>query len=111
MRRRSMRLLAAALLALILPVQGLAAACAQICASVQDAQMAAAHEETGDGKHCDNSIGAGKCCKAHTFMIAVTEPASTAVPASLDAVTRETAWASFIPEVPDRPPTSVLLTA
>ena len=110
MRRRFTRLLAAAVLALILPIQGWAAACAQICASVHEAQMAAMHE-AGDDTPCDSTMGAGKCCKAHTFMIAVGEIVATSAPPSLDVISPEIAWASFIPAVPDHPPTAFLLTA
>jgi hypothetical protein len=111
--KRSARLLAALLLMLLLPVQGLAAACAQLCVKAQAAQLMAqsagdageAHDCHGSGKHDRNLPPAdGKCCHGHTFMmqpaVAETDGASPAIP-PLAFVAR---WTSFIPEEPSPPP-------
>ena len=114
-----LRFVAAAMLAVLLPVQGYAAACAQICAVTNG--TAPAHQVAtvaGEG-HCaehapkpapshgdgeDQTLGAGKCCQAHVFTVDQ--------PASATSVERETPvraglaarWSSFIPDEPSPPP-------
>src|SRR5881394_1958459 len=79
------RIAAALLLVLMLPVQGWAAACAQICARVDAVHRAAVMMQAPDRhaqrdaapagdapnhEHCgDSEMGAGKCCQGHTFVI------------------------------------------
>ena len=117
------RCVAALLVALLLPVQGFAAACAQICAATRNAQMHAVTAvdggaaETGD-EHCaghgeprsphgeddGSTLGAGKCCQAHVF--AVDRPASAQTPESHSAVRNVfvARWSNFIPDEPSPPP-------
>ena len=109
---RTRRLFATFLLALLLPVQGWAAACAQICALANQAEraemMAALDGETGSHEasdHCANSeTGAGKCCNAHVFLINVAVPAieGCAAHEQFDAAVAH--WVSFISETPYHPP-------
>lgn len=125
MTRRS-RWLAATLLALMLPVQGWAAACAQICAQAQQSRgdMAAEHAamahaghgtehnaslaqdvDGSDLSHCGSSaLGAGKCCQAHTFLIDVTVLVVTATPEHFMPDAGVARWVSFIPDSPYHPP-------
>lgn len=112
----SLRLFAAFLLAILLPVQGWAAACAQICARVAEERHAAmmeamAHDESpaDDGSamhdHCGKSeLGAGKCCQAHVF-VAELPVFATAMPvASFMRACYVARWTNFIPEEPSPPP-------
>ena len=122
------RYLAFALLALLLPLQAAAGACAQICALTAASQRAPAsqvdahhdmsgHEEHPGGKDlafpdtglphqdCDKSdIGAGKCCQAHAYLAVplATIPAQSAH--AIERVEPEARWVSFIPEEPSPPP-------
>ncbi|MGH7186758.1 MAG: hypothetical protein ACREIB_10850 [Pseudomonadota bacterium] len=108
------RMLAALLLAMLLPIQGFAAACAQICAMVQAdrhiAAMALAAQgvsegESADGSHCgDSEMGAGKCCQAHAFMIDVQVPVIKAVEPFHERAFFIARWTNFIPEEPSPPP-------
>jgi len=108
--KRSLSWYAAMLLVLLVPVQAMAAACAQICAKAQFAQHAAT-QMGGAGHHCDQTDGTGdapvpdgKCCHAHTFM---TEPPSTAAvaePPAFEPLRFVARWRSFIPEEPSPPP-------
>ena len=101
------------LLALLLPVQGLAAACAQIClkAELQHAASAHAGEEAG-GHDCHERStpgdGAqhpdGKCCHAHTFMTEPPLPAAIVDIPSFEPLAFVASWTSFIPEEPSPPP-------
>jgi hypothetical protein len=113
---RCARIVAALLLAILLPLQGWAAACAQICARVAEERHAAmveamAHVETPSEEesamhdHCGKSeLGAGKCCQAHVF-VAQLPVFSTAIPVATFVRTRYVAlWTSFIPEEPSHPP-------
>jgi hypothetical protein len=113
--KASMRWLAALLLMLLLPVQGLAGACAQMCLKAQAVKhgLAAADAAShGSHHHCDESgdagsgsgSGEGQCCHAHSYMM---EPPAIPTVVSLPAfeplrfVVR---WTSFIPEEPSPPP-------
>ena len=104
------RVIAALLLAVLLPVQGLAAACAQLClkAQAQHAMAAtgaeAVHDCRGSGSGDEGPAPAdGKCCHGHTF----NEPPSVAAAVSASSfeppgfVAR---WTSPIPEEPSPPP-------
>ena len=116
------RTAAVLLLGLMLPLQGWAAACAQICAlasASRDAVMiqnAALHhadapqqapgsapEDSSD--HCGKSeMGAGKCCQAHIYL---TQPCSTSPSVSIPSFERHQLlprWTSFISEEPTPPP-------
>ena len=131
MTRRS-RWFAATLLALMLPVQGWAAACAQICAQAQQSRgdMAAEHAAMGhasheehdaslaqdaDGaglSHCGSSaLGAGKCCQAHTFLIDVTVLEVAGIHEHFAPESGVARWVSFIPDSPYHPPISVSVIA
>ena len=108
------------LLALMLPIQGWAAACAQICA-LANAGAGAAHEAVvNDGRaaagapesapehdidHCGKSeLGAGKCCQAHAFVVRSAEVfAGVSIP-SFERVPLVARWTSFVPEEPNPPP-------
>lgn len=112
------RLAAVALLALLLPVQGFAAACAQICAVVHQAHHAEMMAATGDDDHgalaghCgDSDMGAGKCCKAHTFLVDLAVPVVAAPPSFLEHTSFVARWTNFIPEEPSPPPIAVLRSA
>lgn len=114
-----LRLIAALVLTLILPVQGFAAASAQIFAVMQQAHhaemMAAAAEEDGPGVvagHCDKSdMGAGKCCNAHTFLVDLAVPVVATAPAFPGHTSFVARWTNFIPEEPSPPPIAVLRSA
>ena len=113
---RSARILAALLLAVLLPVQGWAAACAQICARVAEERHAAmmeamAHvespsdEEAAMHEHCGKSeLGAGKCCQAHVFVAELPVFATAIRVASFERTHYVALWTSFIPEEPSHPP-------
>ena len=104
---RFRRAFAYLLLAVLLPIQGFAGACAQICAVVSSAHEMPVELDAGSPGHEDcgkSDIGAGKCCQGHVYLGA---PLAT-VPASLvpdfqpqPLVAR---WVSFIPEEPSPPP-------
>ena|SRR5687767_10124018 len=115
--QRSTRWLAAFLLMLLLPIQGLAAACAQVCMKAQAAALMAApsqgdgepaHDCHGSANHDGQGVpgvpGEGKCCHAHTVMappqVAVID-VPPPVPHPPHFVAR---WTSFIPEEPSPPP-------
>ena len=114
-----LRFVAAAMLAILLPVQGYAAACAQICAVTHDAAQAAmAGGEAGEG-HCaehapksapthgdgeDKTLGAGKCCQAHVFTVDQPASASRLEQSAHARVTLVARWSSFIPDEPSPPP-------
>jgi hypothetical protein len=115
------RLAAAMLLVLLLPVQGYAAACAQICAlaeggrqaTVVDATSAAAHESADPAGHCHDSEpqshpGSGKCCSAHTFLVELAQPIPPAAPEALAHDAFVARWTNFIPEEPSPPPIASL---
>jgi hypothetical protein len=104
------------LLAILLPLQGWAAACAQICARVAEERLAAmmeatAHVETPSDDesamhdHCGKSeLGAGKCCQAHVF-VAELPAFLTAIPeVSFVRAYYVARWTNFIPEEPSPPP-------
>jgi hypothetical protein len=107
MNRRA-RWLAAFLFALMLPVQGLAAACAQICLKGQVAHLmqASAVHDGGQVHDCHDPAapeegtppGEGKCCHAHTFMM---EPPAIVTDVSVPDVQPVhfvARWTSYIPE-------------
>ena len=112
------RFIAAVMLAVLLPVQGYAAACAQICAatnaglahagaSAEDDGHCAEHAPKPESKHGDgeaSTLGAGKCCQAHVFVLE--QPAAAPIldrmpPAPATFVAR---WTSYIPDEPSPPP-------
>lgn len=114
------RCVAAFVVAVLLPIQGYAAACAQICAigGKGHASMTAdgAHE---DDDHCHQapaettphpeegdtpSLGLAKCCQAHVFavdrvVVAAGPDKSHPVQANYVA-----GWSSFIADEPSPPP-------
>jgi hypothetical protein len=111
--KHSARWAAAFVLMFLLPVQGLAATCAQICAKAQASQHALSAAEDPAGHHCHDSgdgrddgvsVPDSKCCHAHAFM--VEPPAVTAgvAPPSFQALPFVARWTSFIPEEPSPPP-------
>ncbi len=122
--RPGIRTVAVFLVALLLPLQGAAAACAQICARVAMTQDAAVpnlandamHQghETAPGHreapasghdHCGQSeLGAGKCCQAHVFAVDLPGAAAPAAVRSFERGHFVARWASFIPEEPSPPP-------
>jgi hypothetical protein len=117
------RAAAALLLAMMLPIQGWAAACAQICALAQqprhseeaaaqhgshDADPAAMESDAPVDSHADHcgksEIGAGKCCQAHVYLA---EPAVTLRAVSIPSFDRDpfvSSWTSFVPEELNPPP-------
>ena len=114
------RTVAALLVAVLLPIQGFAAACAQICAANGKSHADMAMAETGEaGSHCHEALAdvppAGdegdlnhpslaKCCQAHVFAFG-SVVATARSEASLDLVTPYLArWSSFIPDEPSPPP-------
>jgi len=101
----SPRSTAAFLLILLLPLQGVAAACAQICAYHHAQAQPQSDDVDSDGDHCGKSdIGAGKCCQAHTFIAVPTlvfDPVLMPSPEPDRVVTR---WTNFVPEEPNPPP-------
>jgi len=105
-----MRVAAALIIALLLPVQGFAAACAQICARTQQAAHAAMLASAGDNEagaadHCGKTdTGAGKCCKAHAFMIDLPSAAAAATSVFHEHACFVARWTNFIPEAPSPPP-------
>ena len=114
---RRIRLLAVALLAFVLPMQGAAAACAQICAKAAEQRDAAAqaemhlHEDAPadhgdlDGNHCAKSeIGAGKCCQSHSATPTSAAPLIGAPAAAFERTSFVARWTNFIPEDPSPPP-------
>jgi hypothetical protein len=110
---RISRLAATLVLAVMLPLQGWAAACVQICALVQQHHVEGhEHSDSGvdvderqDSDHCTKSaIGAGKCCQAHMFFVQLPE---VSVAVSIPSFERNPfipRWTSFIPEEPNPPP-------
>ena len=110
------RFAAVLLLALMLPIQGWAAACAQICARVQHqhagkaiaANHAGHHDPSGGdqtgGDHCTKSdLGAGKCCQAHVFLVQPQLLAAISAPVlSHDSFIAR--WTNFIAVEPNPPP-------
>jgi hypothetical protein len=108
------RFFAALLLAFMLPVQGWAAACAQICAIGSDERhavmMVVAHADgdqdgAPDHDHCDKSdMGAGKCCQAHTFMVELPIAVALGPIPSFEPHSFVARWTNFIPEEPSPPP-------
>ena len=114
---RFVRLTAALVLALLLPVQALAAVCAQICAQTQQerhAQVPAPaqeHAQDSADRHCtetDTGMGAGKCCHAHTFLVDISSSTVAPAPATPVRTSFVARWASFIPEEPSPPPIAIL---
>ena len=110
---RAPRLFALLLLAVMLPVQASAAACAQICEQMRPAGDAApvmdhaAHDTTSapEHEHChDNDLGAGKCCQFHTFMFAAPDFIGVAKIPAVKPNAFIARWTSFIPEEPSPPP-------
>jgi hypothetical protein len=116
--RRSVRILAALLLAILLPVQGWAAACAQICARMNEERHAAMMMADHAGQHEDamqdgiaphencgkSELGAGKCCQAHVFIVLMTPSFDPFPLASEHPAATIARWTSFIPEEPSPPP-------
>ena len=112
--RRSARIVAALLLAFLLPLQGWAAACAQICALAGEGRHAAmleamAHAPSDDEAamqdHCGKSeLGAGKCCQAHVFVAQLPAFCAAIPEASFERAHYVARWTNFIPEEPSPPP-------
>ena len=103
---RASRVLAYLVLALLLPLQGLAGACAQICALANAAPHEIPASMDGAGhEDCDKSdIGTGKCCQGHVYLaVPLAIPAVGEAPA-LERATLAARWVSFIPEEPSPPP-------
>lgn len=104
------------MLAILLPLQGWAAACAQICARVAEERhatmmqaMAQAQSTSDDDSalhdHCGKSeLGAGKCCQAHVFVAQLPVFAATIPDASFVRTYYVARWTNFIPEEPSPPP-------
>ena len=112
------RYLAALLVAVLLPIQGYAAACAQICAANgrSHADVAAVDHEAGG--HChevpaqpppeedadESHVGLAKCCQAHVFAFdGVSAPAGQAS-GDFPETPYLARWSSFIPDEPSPPP-------
>jgi hypothetical protein len=112
------RYVAALLVAVLLPLQGYAAACAQICAATGNAHGAIAEERGGEADgHCHESpapahhdeggapdSGVAKCCQAHVFAIdrvVATAGPDQSHPVQAPYVAR---WSSFIADEPSPPP-------
>jgi hypothetical protein len=113
-----LRFVAALLVALLVPLQGYAAACAQICAAAGNghggtqAPVAAAHE--GEG-HCHGEPAGtteepgapglgGKCCQAHVFTVDFSAAISGSAPPLVVEPAFVARWTSFIPDEPSPPP-------
>jgi hypothetical protein len=119
------RSVAALLVAVLLPLQGYAAACAQICAASGNAHGAVADEVGGEADgHCHESpatahhdeggapeTGVAKCCQAHVFAIdraVATAGPGLSHPIQASFVAR---WSSFIADEPSPPPIPALTHA
>jgi hypothetical protein len=101
----SSRSTAALLLILLLPLQGVAAACAQICAYHHAQAQSQSDEDDSDTDHCGKSdIGAGKCCQAHTFIAVPALSFDPVLVSSPEPDRRVMRWTNFIPEEPNPPP-------
>ena len=104
------RAFAVMLVVLLVPVQGLAAACAQLCVKAQAARhlvavdVAAAHGHADCSDPADPAGGEGKCCHAHTFMMEPPLPPSIVDVPSFQPLRFIADWTSFIPEEPSPPP-------
>jgi len=103
---RAWRVCAYLLLALLLPLQGLAGACAQICAVANAAPQEMPASADGAGhEDCDKSdIGTGKCCQGHVYLAVQLASFDAAVTPALDRPALAQRWVSFIPEEPSPPP-------
>jgi hypothetical protein len=105
---RRFRWFAAVLLALLLPAQGWAAACAQICAQARSSHHEAAMQSDADAAtrhHCEsNTQGAGKCCQAHVFLVMASVPEFTGAHEHLTPDAAAAPWVNFIPDSPHHPP-------
>lgn len=113
---RSLRFAALALLALLLPLRGLAAACLQIEMAVADAGVPShghGHDEPAPAaqlvhhhhEECDGAeLGAAKCCQAHPFAAESPLAAPFFKPASFEPARLVARWTSFFPEEPSPPP-------
>ncbi len=112
--KAAIRLVAVLLLTVVLPVQGVAAACAQVCALAQAERhgtvitLAPAQDGTGeasDESHCgDSDVDAGKCCQAHTLMVGEQGSMIRAPEAGHEHDFLVVRWTNFIPEEPSPPP-------
>jgi len=93
------------LLAILLPVQGFAGACAQICAVAQHQPSPTHHGEAAPHEDCEKSdIGTGKCCQAHVYVAAQPVAISTFEPPAVARAFFVARWTNFIPEEPSPPP-------
>ena len=127
-KKPAFRVVAVFLLALLLPVQGWAAACAQICARVNQAHQAAMMSDVAEHhvhhdvatpdegfaghEHCgDSEIGAGKCCQSHTFVVTISIELVVASIPSFERHFFVARWTSFIPEEPSPPPIAASVLA
>ena len=73
---------------------------------------AEAHDHAVADSHCGESdLGAGECCKAHTFLIDLVVAAIAPTPALLEHTSFVARWTNFIPEEPSPPPIAVLRSA
>ena len=121
-----LRLAAAFLLAVMLPIQAWAAACAQICAIAQHEHEeaiagqadhgthpgAGADLESPVSNHChDSEMGAGKCCQFHAFMVDLPVAATVVSVPPFERHFFVARWTSYIPEEPSPPPIASSLIA
>ena len=116
------RLLAILALALAVPLQAGAAACAQLCTSAAfghaDAASVSAqvpgdaradlHDAVADdslpGRHCDKPDASGKCCQGHGAMAHASVHVPSVLIPAFDRAAFAARWSSFIPEEPSPPP-------
>lgn len=103
------RAIAVSLLLLLVPVQGVAAACAQLCVkATHEHTMTADPVQPGASHHCDDPADAGEpgghCCHAQAFMMEPPLASAIVVPQSLEPSRFIARWTSFIPEEPSPPP-------
>ena len=114
------RCVAAFVVAVLLPIQGHAAACAQICAmgGKAHASMTAEGAHEGD-EHCHQApaetsphpeegdtpnLGLAKCCQAHVFAVDSVAVATGPDKSPPGRATYVSAWSSFIADEPSPPP-------
>jgi len=121
------RHVAAVLVAVLLPIQGYAAACAQICAASGKVHASMAHDSAHEAdSHCHQepaeapahpgegdapNPGVAKCCQAHVFAIdriAATTGPDKSHPVQVTFVAR---WSSFIADEPSPPPIAAFTQA
>ena len=113
-----LRIVAALMLALVVPVQAAVAACPDVCATAllgQEAigdeapQQATAidHGDIGDqthGHHCDKSDAQGKCCQGHSVMTHAGTQSPVVSAPGFEGAAFVARWTNFIPEEASPPP-------